>query len=80
MMMDADTAIDPGLLEAAVRHFTADRALMAIGGLFHGEEGAGILGPFQRNEYIRYARERSVAVAAGCTSSPAPRRSSAPRR
>jgi cellulose synthase/poly-beta-1,6-N-acetylglucosamine synthase-like glycosyltransferase len=36
---------------------TGDRALMAVGGLFYGEEGQGILGQFQRNEYIRYARE-----------------------
>jgi len=57
MVMDADTKLDPGFLEAAVRRFTADRALMAVGGLFHGEEGEGLLGQFQRNEYIRYARE-----------------------
>jgi cellulose synthase/poly-beta-1,6-N-acetylglucosamine synthase-like glycosyltransferase len=57
MVMDADTVLDPGFLEAAVRRFTADRALMAVGGLFHGEEGAGLLGQFQRNEYLRYARD-----------------------
>ena len=57
MVMDADTRLDDGFLEAAVARLTADRALMAIGGLFYGEEGAGLLGQFQRNEYIRYARE-----------------------
>ncbi len=57
MVMDADTTLDDGFLEAAVRRMTADRALMAIGGLFYGEEGSGLLGQFQRNEYIRYARE-----------------------
>jgi cellulose synthase/poly-beta-1,6-N-acetylglucosamine synthase-like glycosyltransferase len=57
MVMDADTVLDAGFLEAAVRRFTSDRALMAVGGLFYGEEGAGVLGQFQRNEYIRYARE-----------------------
>jgi biofilm PGA synthesis N-glycosyltransferase PgaC len=57
MVMDADTVLDAGFLEAAVRRFTGDRALMAVGGLFYGEEGAGVLGQFQRNEYIRYARE-----------------------
>jgi poly-beta-1,6-N-acetyl-D-glucosamine synthase len=57
MVMDADTALDDGFLEAAVARFTGDRALMAIGGLFYGEEGEGLLGQFQRNEYIRYARE-----------------------
>ncbi|WP_426245056.1 glycosyltransferase family 2 protein [Nocardioides sp. LHG3406-4] len=57
MVMDADTTLDAGFLEAAVARMTADRALMAIGGLFYGEEGQGLLGQFQRNEYIRYARE-----------------------
>lgn len=57
MVMDADTTLDPGFLEAAVRRMTDDRALMSIGGLFYGEDGSGVLGQFQRNEYIRYARE-----------------------
>lgn len=57
MVMDADTMLDPGFLETAVRRFTDDRALMAVGGLFYGEQGHGIIGQFQRNEYVRYARE-----------------------
>jgi cellulose synthase/poly-beta-1,6-N-acetylglucosamine synthase-like glycosyltransferase len=57
MVMDADTTLDDGFLAAAVRRMTDDRALMAIGALFHGEEGAGVLGQFQRNEYTRYARD-----------------------
>ncbi|MFD1211261.1 glycosyltransferase [Arthrobacter sp. GCM10027362] len=57
MVMDADTRLNDGFLEAAVRRFTDDRALMAVGGIFYGEEGHGLLGQFQRNEYIRYARE-----------------------
>jgi cellulose synthase/poly-beta-1,6-N-acetylglucosamine synthase-like glycosyltransferase len=57
MVMDADTVLDDGFLEAALVRFTDDRALMAVGGLFYGEDGAGLLGQFQRNEYIRYARE-----------------------
>ena len=57
MVMDADTTLDAGFLEAAVRRMTDDRGLMAIGGLFYGEQGAGLIGQFQRNEYIRYARE-----------------------
>lgn len=57
MVMDADTALDDGFLEAAVMRFTRDRDLMAIGGLFYGDDGAELLGQFQRNEYIRYARE-----------------------
>jgi poly-beta-1,6-N-acetyl-D-glucosamine synthase len=57
MVMDADTTLDQGFLAAAVRRLTDDRALMAVGGLFYGEEGAGLIGQFQRNEYTRYARE-----------------------
>ncbi|MGO4804395.1 glycosyltransferase [Arthrobacter sp. 2MCAF15] len=57
MVMDADTALDDGFLDAAVRRFVDDRALMAVGGLFYGEEGHGVLGQFQRNEYLRYGRE-----------------------
>lgn len=57
LVMDADTALDDGFLAAAVRRMSADRALMAIGGLFYGEEGKGLIGQFQRNEYTRYARD-----------------------
>jgi cellulose synthase/poly-beta-1,6-N-acetylglucosamine synthase-like glycosyltransferase len=57
MVMDADTRLDQGFIETAVTRFSNDRALMAVGGLFHGEPGHGLLGQFQRNEYIRYARE-----------------------
>jgi cellulose synthase/poly-beta-1,6-N-acetylglucosamine synthase-like glycosyltransferase len=57
MIMDADTALDDGFLEHAVARFTSDRALMSVGGLFYGEEGFGILGQLQRNEYVRYSRE-----------------------
>ena len=55
-VMDADTTLDPGFLEAAARRFTNDRALMAVGGVFYGESGGGLLGQFQRNEYVRYGR------------------------
>ncbi|TFB99036.1 glycosyltransferase family 2 protein [Cryobacterium adonitolivorans] len=57
MVMDADTALDDGFLAAAVARFTSDRALMAIGGLFYGEPGFGLIGLLQRNEYVRYSRE-----------------------
>ncbi len=57
MCMDADTVLDGGFLAAGIQRFTSDRALMAIGGLFYGEEGHGILGQLQRNEYLRYSRE-----------------------
>lgn len=57
MCMDADTVLDDGFLAAGVQRFTSDRALMAIGGLFYGEVGHGVLGQLQRNEYVRYSRE-----------------------
>jgi cellulose synthase/poly-beta-1,6-N-acetylglucosamine synthase-like glycosyltransferase len=58
MVMDADTRLASGVfLEVARRRMTDDRALMAVGGLFLGEEGHGLLGQLQRNEYARYTRE-----------------------
>jgi cellulose synthase/poly-beta-1,6-N-acetylglucosamine synthase-like glycosyltransferase len=57
MCMDADTVLDDGFLAEGVQRFTSDRALMAIGGLFYGEAGHGVLGQLQRNEYVRYSRE-----------------------
>ncbi len=57
MCMDADTVLDEGFLAAGIQRFTSDRALMAIGGLFYGEEGHRVLGQLQRNEYVRYSRE-----------------------
>jgi cellulose synthase/poly-beta-1,6-N-acetylglucosamine synthase-like glycosyltransferase len=57
MVMDADTTLDQGFIAEGVWRFENDRALMAVGGIFYGEEGYGILGQFQRNEYIRYSRQ-----------------------
>jgi cellulose synthase/poly-beta-1,6-N-acetylglucosamine synthase-like glycosyltransferase len=56
MVMDADTTLDDGFVAAAVDRFTDDRGLMAVGGIFYGEEGHGLIGQFQRNEYARYSR------------------------
>jgi glycosyltransferase involved in cell wall biosynthesis len=56
MVMDADTSLDAGFIATAVHRFTDNRALMAVGGIFYGEEGHGLLGQFQRNEYTRYSR------------------------
>ena len=57
MCMDADTVLDDGFLTAGIQRFASDRALMAIGGLFYGESGHGLLGQLQQNEYVRYSRE-----------------------
>jgi cellulose synthase/poly-beta-1,6-N-acetylglucosamine synthase-like glycosyltransferase len=56
LVMDADTRLDPRFLQVALRRMSDDRALMAVGGLFLGEEGHGLIGQFQRNEYLRYCR------------------------
>ena len=57
MILDADTRLKQGFIETAVNRFTYDRGLSAIGGLFFGEPGRGLLGQLQRNEYTRYARD-----------------------
>jgi cellulose synthase/poly-beta-1,6-N-acetylglucosamine synthase-like glycosyltransferase len=57
MIMDADTHLQPGFIATAYRRFVEDRGLSAIGGLFLGEPGRGLLGQLQRNEYTRYSRE-----------------------
>ena len=56
MVMDADSTISPDFLEAALGLLEDDPDLMAVGGLFYGEEGGGLVGQFQRNEYGRYQR------------------------
>ena len=56
LVMDADTVLSRRFLEVADLRFTQDRALMALGGVFTGEPGHGLLGVFQRNEYVRYGR------------------------
>lgn len=65
LVMDADTVLDAGFVEEAARRLTDDRALMVVDGHFYGSPGAGLLGLFQRNEYLRHSRtvrRRSGAV------------------
>jgi cellulose synthase/poly-beta-1,6-N-acetylglucosamine synthase-like glycosyltransferase len=57
MIMDADTVLRQGFLSNAAKHFTEDRGLSAIGGLFFGENRKGLLAQIQKNEYTRYSRE-----------------------
>jgi cellulose synthase/poly-beta-1,6-N-acetylglucosamine synthase-like glycosyltransferase len=57
MIMDADTVLRQGFIKTAVTHFTEDRGLSAIGGLFFGEDRRGLLAQIQKNEYTRYSRE-----------------------
>ena len=56
MVMDADSTVSPDFLEVALGLLEQDPDLMAVGGLFFGEEGGGLLGQLQRNEYARYQR------------------------
>ena len=56
MVMDADTVIVDGFLDTAMRRLEEDFELIAVGGAFYGEQGAGLVGQLQRNEYTRYQR------------------------
>jgi cellulose synthase/poly-beta-1,6-N-acetylglucosamine synthase-like glycosyltransferase len=55
LVMDADTSLGPRFIEVAAAHLELDRELAAVGGVFYGEPGHGLLGQFQRNEYTRYS-------------------------
>lgn len=73
MVMDADTSLGPRYLEVAAQRLTADPELTAVGGVFYGEPGHGLVGQFQRNEYTRYslqirARHGRVFVLTGTAS------------
>ncbi|MDE9364405.1 glycosyltransferase family 2 protein [Luteipulveratus sp. YIM 133132] len=55
MVMDADSALNDDFLEHALGYI--DRGYHAVGGIFLGKEGGGLVGMYQRNEYARYARD-----------------------
>jgi poly-beta-1,6-N-acetyl-D-glucosamine synthase len=59
MVMDADSTIVPEFLRIALDRLEADPELMAVGGVFYGEPGGGLVGQLQRNEYARYQRDIS---------------------
>jgi cellulose synthase/poly-beta-1,6-N-acetylglucosamine synthase-like glycosyltransferase len=59
MIMDADSIIVPEFLETAMGRLEADPDLIAVGGVFSGEQGGGLVGQLQRNEYTRYRRQIS---------------------
>ena len=56
LIMDADSTISPDFLAVALDLLENDPDLMAVGGLFFGDEGGAMLGQFQRNEFARYQR------------------------
>lgn len=55
LIQDADTVLTPVFVEHAAA--AMNRRVGAVGGVFYGEEGGGLLGQLQRNEYQRYAWE-----------------------
>lgn len=56
LVMDADSVLAPGFVEHAVERL-AQGDVSAVGGTFTGQDGGGLVGMFQRNEYARYARD-----------------------
>lgn len=56
LAQDDDSALDCRWIDSAVEAL-ADNTIGAVGGVFYGEPGGGLVGQFQRNEYQRYARE-----------------------
>lgn len=57
LVTDADSALAPGFLAAATACLREDPGTGAVGGVFTGRPGGGLVGALQRNEYARYARE-----------------------
>ena len=57
LVMDADTSLVPEFIEVAAGHMERDAELAAVGGIFYGEDGHGLIGQFQRNEYARYSNQ-----------------------
>ncbi|MFF9122566.1 glycosyltransferase [Streptomyces sp. NPDC014889] len=55
LVQDADTVLNPWFAETALSTF--NRKVGAVGGVFYGEEGGGLLGLLQRMEFHRYAWE-----------------------
>ena len=56
LVMDADTVLAPDFIAEAESRLLDDPALQAVGGIFFGEGGSGLVGQLQRSEYVRYAR------------------------
>ncbi|GGV12408.1 hypothetical protein GCM10010260_58850 [Streptomyces filipinensis] len=55
LVQDADTTLVPPFVASAVAAMGSD--VGAVGGIFYGEAGGGLLGALQRIEFQRYARE-----------------------
>ena len=59
LVMDADTVMVDDFLERAASEFDESPDLDAVGGVFVGDDSAGLLAQLQRNEYLRYGRDIS---------------------
>ncbi|NGN94010.1 glycosyltransferase [Nocardioides sp. KC13] len=57
LVADADSTLASGFIEVAGATLDSDRRIGAVGGIFLGEPGGGLLGALQRNEYERYRRQ-----------------------
>lgn len=57
LVMDADSAVTPAFLAEALGWLDRHPTDGAVGGVFAGRAGGGLVGALQRNEYARYARE-----------------------
>lgn len=55
LVMDADSTLAPDFIENAEPYLR--RGFGAVGGIFSGDTGGGLVGHLQRNEYARYARD-----------------------
>lgn len=60
LLMDADTVLTDRFIEVAAARMDEDTELAAIGARFTGAEGAGLIGQFQRNEFLRYSAQISA--------------------
>lgn len=56
LVLDADSAISPQFLAMASVEL-AKPEVGAVGGVFYGKRGNGLIGALQRAEYVRYARQ-----------------------
>jgi biofilm PGA synthesis N-glycosyltransferase PgaC len=60
LLMDADTVLSPRFIEVAACSLDEDPELAAVGARFRGAEGHGMIGQFQRNEFLRYSAQISA--------------------
>ncbi len=56
LVMDADSFLDEGFVEHALRKLSLGQ-YGGVGGTFGGRAGGGFVGMLQRNEFARYARD-----------------------